>query len=109
MESRSLRIRLALAVALGVPTALSAGVFEIDQRCVAVGCFPGDFAGFPVTISSPGEYRLTSNLDTRFSPTPADLTAITKSVGPGAHAGDRIGLSDAPSYLPRTTSAEVVP
>ena len=38
-----------------------------------------------------------------------DLTAITKSVGPGAHAGDRIGRSDAPSYLPRTTSAEVVP
>jgi len=83
MESRALRIRLALAVALGVPTALFAGVFEIDQRCVAVGCFPGDLAGFPVTISSPGEYRLTSNLDTRFSPSPADLTAIQVTAGGG--------------------------
>jgi hypothetical protein len=39
------------------------GVLEINQACVSVGCFPGDLAGFPVTISSTGSYRLTSSLD----------------------------------------------
>lgn len=38
------------------------GVFEINQLCVANGCFPGDDPGFPVEIANPGSYRLTSNL-----------------------------------------------
>jgi hypothetical protein len=37
-------------------------VFEINQTCASVGCFSGDGGGFPVTISSAGSYRLTSNL-----------------------------------------------
>lgn len=40
------------------------GVLEINQACAKqTGCFPGDSAGFPVTITQPGSYRLTGNLD----------------------------------------------
>ena len=38
------------------------GVYEINQDCAVVGCFAGDTPGFPVTISQPGRYVLTSNL-----------------------------------------------
>jgi hypothetical protein len=39
------------------------GVLEINQACAAgPGCFPGDAAGFPVTITGSGSYRLTSLL-----------------------------------------------
>lgn len=38
------------------------GALEISQACVDVGCFPGDSAGFPITIASRGNYVLTSNL-----------------------------------------------
>lgn len=39
------------------------GVLEIDQTCATNGgCFPGDFAGFPVTLAGPGSYLLTSDL-----------------------------------------------
>ena len=41
------------------------GVFEINQACaVNTGCFPGDSAGFPVTITGTSEssYRLTGSL-----------------------------------------------
>ncbi len=41
------------------------GALEINQACVAEGCFSGDTAGFPVRITNPGAYRLTSNLDTQ--------------------------------------------
>jgi hypothetical protein len=39
------------------------GKLEINQSCIAVGCFPGDTAGFPVTITSSGSYLLTGNLE----------------------------------------------
>src|SRR5215472_16787685 len=39
------------------------GVLEINQVCATgPGCFPGDSAGLPVTITTAGSYRLTSNL-----------------------------------------------
>ncbi len=38
------------------------GAFEINQACVDVGCFPGDAPGLPVTITTSGTYRLSSNL-----------------------------------------------
>ena len=39
------------------------GAREINQSCAeGAGCFPGDGAGFPVTIATSGSYRLTSNL-----------------------------------------------
>ena len=59
---------LALAPALGFllsprPATASDGVLEINQSCATVtGCFAGDSAGLPVTITTPGSYRLTSPL-----------------------------------------------
>lgn len=40
----------------------SDGRLEINQTCVATGCFPGDTPGFPVQISAGGSFLLTSNL-----------------------------------------------
>ena len=53
-----------LAPALGPAPALAdAGRLEINQICaVETGCFPGDAAGFPVTLTTPGSYALTGNL-----------------------------------------------
>lgn len=48
------------------------GVLEINQLCVANGCFAGDSGGFPVQLTSNGSYRLTSNLTV----TSANTTAI---------------------------------
>lgn len=40
------------------------GVLPINQDCAeGIGCFPGDLAGLPVTITVPGSYRLTSDLE----------------------------------------------
>lgn len=53
---------LLLLVAL-VPSAhASDGALEINQACVATGCFPGDAPGFPVETPSGGNFVLTSNL-----------------------------------------------
>jgi hypothetical protein len=62
--ARALAIAVALAVAAALvpPAVADDGVLEIDQTCVAAGCFPGDTAGFPVQITTPGSYVLTSNL-----------------------------------------------
>ena len=50
-------------ITLGAGNALAAdGVLEINQACVADGCFQGDTAGFPVELTNPGSYILTSNL-----------------------------------------------
>lgn len=42
--------------------AASDGSYEINQDCVAVGCFSGDGAGYPVTIANGGSYLLTTQL-----------------------------------------------
>jgi hypothetical protein len=60
-------IRIAALVAsvalAAAPIARAAdGVLEINQACAATGCFAGDAADFPVTITASGSYRLTSNL-----------------------------------------------
>ena len=40
-----------------IPAIASDGVLEINQTCaVQTGCFSGDVAGFPVTISTSGSY-----------------------------------------------------
>jgi len=51
-------------------TALSGSVFAVDgiilidqNRALAGGVTPGDLAGFPVTITQPGSYRLASPLN----------------------------------------------
>jgi hypothetical protein len=38
------------------------GALEINQDCVAAGCFTGDAPGYPVTITVPGTYLLTTDL-----------------------------------------------
>ena len=53
-----------LGLSAGIANA-SDGVLEINQTCaVQTGCFPGDTAGFPVTITEADRrsYRLTSDL-----------------------------------------------
>lgn len=63
-----------LLAGLVLPAAVWAGpgVIEINQaRALAGGVTAGDAAGFPVTISTPGSYQLTGNLD---------LTAVTPAV-----------------------------
>lgn len=53
------------------------GLLEINQTCATqTGCFPGDAAGFPVEITTPGSYLLTSNLDLSAHP---DTIAISIS------------------------------
>jgi len=60
-------LALFLAVALpfsnAVPALAADGVVEINQTCaVQTGCTAGDTAGYPVSLTQPGSYRLTSNL-----------------------------------------------
>ena len=64
-----MRIKLLAILSIGLLPFLEVvaeagdGVLEISQTCaVNTGCFTGDSAGFPVTISSPGSYVLTSGL-----------------------------------------------
>lgn len=55
-----------LCLLLAFPSLASAtdGVLEINQACVSTGCFPGDAADFPVTITTEAgrSFRLTSDL-----------------------------------------------
>lgn len=73
---------LALAAAILLAPAGQAlaaeGVIQINQaRALAGGVTPGDEPGFPVTISQPGSYRLTGNLTTAASDTPAIPDLLT--------------------------------
>ena len=70
--------RLLGALALCAAPALAVdGVIEINQaRALAGGITAGDSPGFPVTISVPGSYRLTSHLDVTGSPAPENRSAI---------------------------------
>ena len=55
---------LLLLLALAGPALAVDGVLEINQTCaISTGCFPGDSPGFPVSVTQPGSYRLTGNLD----------------------------------------------
>lgn len=64
MPSRTLYSILLLSTILPLAAArASDGVLEINQTCALTGgCVTGDAGGFPVTISEPGSYRLTSSL-----------------------------------------------
>ena len=52
------------AVAAAPPAFAADGVAEISQTCALAGCFPGDTAGYPVTIdgSAGRSFVLTSDL-----------------------------------------------
>lgn len=54
----------------------SDGAFEINQACADVGCFPGDAAGLPVTITTSGTYALTGNLNVTGTSTDAIAVAV---------------------------------
>lgn len=66
------------------------GRLEINQACVATGCFPGDAAGLPVQITTPGSYVLTSNLAVASSAISASVAGVDldlngfEIVGPGS-------------------------
>lgn len=62
MKKTSPLIIVAIGLVLASSLIRAGGKIEINQVCVADGCFAGDFPGYPITISSPGSYRLTSGL-----------------------------------------------
>jgi len=63
MRSTLIRLPVLVLLTLPAPSFASDGVLEINQTCaVQTGCFAGDTAGYPVTITVTGSYRLTSNL-----------------------------------------------
>jgi hypothetical protein len=69
----------ALLAGLFAATAAEAvdGGIEINPaKALAGGVTSGDTAGFPVTISQAGSYRLTSSLDLTGQPSPENVTAI---------------------------------
>ena len=79
------------------------GVIVIDQNKALTGSVtPGDAAGFPVTITQPGRYRLTSNLTV-----PAGLDGIV--IAPGVIANiDMGGFSIVgPANCSKTTNCYV--
>ena len=78
-------VLLAVLLSPGLAAAVD-GVREINQTCaLQTGCFPGDAAGFPVTLSAAGSYRLTGNLSfsATLGPPSSDFIEIT---------GDRVTL-----------------
>lgn len=63
LSCRARYLFAALALCCASPAQAVDGVLEINQSCaVTGGCFAGDTAGFPVTISDSGSYRLTGDL-----------------------------------------------
>lgn len=88
------------SLALATTAEAGDGVLEINQTCAAqTGCFPGDTAGFPVTIDGTAgrSYRLTSDVTVAGLNTDAivlqtssislDLNGFS-IVGPGSCSGD---------------------
>lgn len=65
MKARSILICLLISMILSVAAVslASDGTLEINEACaVQTGCFDGDSAGYPVSISQSGSYFLSSNL-----------------------------------------------
>ena len=74
-------ILLTLLFALATPALASDGVIELNHACAAnTGCLTGDTAGYPVTIYSPGSYRLTSDLTPSNSADAVVIDAIDVSI-----------------------------
>jgi len=114
--------RLLVAVVFlgsAAPLPASDGQLEINRACaVNTGCFTGDSAGYQVTITQPGSYRLTGDLD--LSALSPDLQAVEvgapavtldlggfQIIGPTTCTGTGISISPARLLVPAT--AEVVP
>ena len=98
-----------LALALARPALAVDGVIEINQtRAVAGGVTAGDTAGFPVTISASGSYRLTSDLQVGTSANfgitigAADVTLDLNGfniVGPGSLNANGVHIRDRKSVV----------
>lgn len=58
---------------------------EIHPLCVSSGCFASDPAGFPITISEPGNYLLTGNLEVPGGVDAIRVTAPSASIDLGGH------------------------
>ncbi len=95
-------IRIAFVMMVAVPVQASDGALEINQTCaVETGCFAGDAAGYPVTISAPGSYRLTSNLAIATDVNGVEISSSNVTLdlggfevaGPGACTGTGATLS----------------
>lgn len=98
IQRRSTGRAVALALsctAMAAPALFAAdGVIEINQvRALAGGVTPGDGPGFPVTITKPGSYLLTSDLDVRNETSPFDVTAVQFDLGSEGSTLDLNGFS----------------
>lgn len=93
-------LALATSTALHVlPAGAGEGAFEINQLCVATGCFAGDAPGWPVQITEPGSYVLTSNLDVPSSSEGVEIQASQVVLDLGGHAirSGHVCTGDGPS------------
>lgn len=65
-------------IAFAMSAAAGDGALEINQACALDGgCFSGDSGGFPVTLTRPGRYILTSDLDVSGQADPQNVVAIS--------------------------------
>jgi hypothetical protein len=62
-ERMAIAAAVAVAISFGAAARAADGVLEINQVCVATGCFPGDSPGFPVHAPANKSYVLTSHLE----------------------------------------------
>ncbi|WP_437484939.1 right-handed parallel beta-helix repeat-containing protein [Sorangium sp. So ce1014] len=71
-------VSLVVASAIFLPSSALAddGAIPIDAACAAVGCGAGDAPGFPVTLTTPGSYVLSSDLVV-----PSGQTGVTLIAG----------------------------
>jgi len=77
---------LILGIAVAHDSGAADGQVEINQLCVATGCFAGDSPGFPVQISNPGSYILTSNLEVPDNQIGIELNGSGITLDLGGHA-----------------------
>ena len=57
MQQRNALPALLLLLLSALAAHADQGSLEINQLCVASGCFAGDSPGFPVEITQPGSYQ----------------------------------------------------
>jgi len=74
------RTLLALAAGLALCTGASAQVVITHAKALAGNVTPGDAPGYPVTISTPGSFKLGSNLNVPMGSHGIELTASSVSI-----------------------------
>jgi hypothetical protein len=77
LSNQDLQVVISFVFLLATQPALASdGVLEINQACVATGCFTGDNPGFPITITKEGPYVFTSDIDVTGESVPENINAI---------------------------------